>query len=95
MEHDDCRVPECHCPVCDKKIDAASNLYDESERPFPGDVSVCIQCGTILVFDFDLTMRLPTEEETRAIRENEELSKALTKTQVEISMFHMGLLDKQ
>jgi len=38
----------------------------DGERPKPGDFSVCLYCGCLLVFDFTATaLRLPWSEERR------------------------------
>jgi len=56
-------VPVCPCPTCGKENDSASCLQDESADPSPGDFTVCIGCGEILVFTEKLTTRVPTISE--------------------------------
>ena len=63
---EDYRMPECHCPYCGKKISAASNAIDEGE-PKVGDVTICLYCGEVAMFDADLHLREPTADETIAI----------------------------
>ena len=60
------RMPTSHCPNCGKKIDAASGVEDEHAIPEPGDVSICIKCGTFLEFNEDLTVK---EATTNTLRE--------------------------
>jgi hypothetical protein len=36
---------------------------DPQASPRKDDISVCIACGALLVFNEDLTLRLPAEEE--------------------------------
>jgi hypothetical protein len=52
------RLPACHCPYCETRLDAATNLA-KVIMPKPGDISVCIQCAQILIFADDLTLRKP------------------------------------
>ncbi len=39
-----------HCRVCAHRIDAASPVYDE-DSPSCGDISICIACGEVSVFE--------------------------------------------
>lgn len=63
------RVPSNRCPVCKYQMDAATGVEPET-KPKPGDVSICWQCGAVLIFDTDLTSRLPTEQEFKELRES-------------------------
>lgn len=56
------RTPESKCPVCGHILDAATSINGEFE-PRPGDVTLCVQCGEILIFNKDLRGRIPTAEE--------------------------------
>ncbi len=51
------KVPPSTCPTCKYVNDAATYLQDESAQPKPGDFSVCLHCGEILIFNDDLTTR--------------------------------------
>lgn len=61
-------IPPSPCPNCGKVLDAATGV-DKRRRPNdrmvprPGNVSVCISCGHICVFDKKLRLRNPTEAE--------------------------------
>jgi len=59
-------VPATACPGCGRRNDAATSVFSDS-KPSPGSVSVCIACGHISVFNADLTLRNPTDAETREI----------------------------
>lgn len=48
-----------HCPNCNKLLDAATELSKEV-KPNPGDISICIYCGTILVFAVDMALMVAT-----------------------------------
>lgn len=52
-------LPASRCPVCHYQMDAATcaNKADEAARPRPGDISICISCGEILVFDDNFALR--------------------------------------
>jgi hypothetical protein len=53
------RHREQRCLHCGKKLDSASG----SASPEPGDISICIGCGGVLIFGDDCLMRLPTAKE--------------------------------
>src|SRR5258707_1048262 len=50
------RLPGSDCPSCRKPLDAATGINGDV-RPAPGDVTVCLYCGHIMVFADDLTVR--------------------------------------
>ncbi len=62
-------VPDITCPECHYVANRCAGVATES-RPVPGDLSLCIACAAIAVFDDELRLRRPTEEE-RAWAEND------------------------
>jgi len=60
------------CPECGKPLNGASGI-DTDNGPDPGDFSVCIYCGTILVFSEDIKLRHPTAEEMKDIAGDERI----------------------
>lgn len=64
-------LPVTHCPHCGHKHDAATNL-EAPRAPGQGDVSICLECGGIAVFDADpLRLRLPTPDEQAQLESNQ------------------------
>lgn len=59
-------VPTCCCLECGHEFNRASDVVTDN-MPAPGDVSVCIECGSIAVFRDDLTLRCITEREILAL----------------------------
>lgn len=57
------RTPKRAAPCCGKVLDAATG----TDRPSPADVSVCFECGSLLVFNDDLTLRILTAPELAAL----------------------------
>lgn len=64
------RVPETGdhalpgvCPKCGYKIDAAGNMPGETQRPGPGDLSICLDCTAVLRFDASMTLKAMTSTE--------------------------------
>jgi hypothetical protein len=47
------RTPLALCPECGYAFDAATHIGGRA-RPSPGDLSICLSCGTLLLFDDDL-----------------------------------------
>jgi hypothetical protein len=61
------RHPVVLCWHCDHMLDAATPMA-EPATPHHGDISLCLYCGVICVFDFldeteELTLRCPTTKE--------------------------------
>jgi len=75
----DATHPENRCPRCGHKLDRASGVNSGS-APATGDLSVCIQCGELLIFLEDLRIRSlsPAEFEELEI----ETKALLVKTQL-------------
>ena len=67
----DSRTPKSPCPWCGHILDGAmaADPKNPDATPKPGDVSVCISCAQILVFNDDLTMRasMPGEIEVTPV----------------------------
>ena len=56
-------TPISFCPQCNYKMDSADPARNDEGKPEPGDSSVCLNCGQLLVFDGELILRTPTREE--------------------------------
>lgn len=54
-------VPTSRCQLCLTEIDVATSF--DGERPSPGDLSVCIDCGALHAFRSDFRLRLATDED--------------------------------
>lgn len=55
-------LPEIdHCPVCAQRFTAVAPGMDieTDELPQEGDPSLCINCGSLLIFDANLRQVLP------------------------------------
>lgn len=61
------RVPDALCPHCGYRVDSASALGDAA-RPDPGDWSVCLRCGGVLMLDAALRPVLPAFGAYEALR---------------------------
>ena len=57
------RTPEAKCLRCEHKVDAVSHPTNDEVVPKPGDATVCLYCGYLMVFTDDMTFRELTEEE--------------------------------
>lgn len=55
-------MPKTRCLECGHDFDRASDVIAKN-KPTPGDVSLCIECANIAMFDDDLTLRSITERE--------------------------------
>jgi len=58
------RVPLAICPRCGYILDAATATeFNPEASPEPGDVTICVKCRSVLIFDAKLIPRKPTHEE--------------------------------
>lgn len=62
-EQHEYELPTCRCPLCGYEIDRAGNASKSATPPKPGDRSLCFECGGVLVFADDLSLRAPTFRE--------------------------------
>jgi hypothetical protein len=53
------------CHVCGYDTDAANSLVEGPGRqlPAPGDLSVCLNCGTLAILAPDMALRAPKPED--------------------------------
>jgi hypothetical protein len=73
------------CPRCGTPVDAATGVFDARDgSPGPGDVTVCLYCAAVSVFDADLRLRPPTAEERREMAQD----KRVQRTVAEITRFN-------
>ena len=62
------QLPAQSCPTCGHCLDAASAYNSPgTHRPKRGDVSVCIACGTILVYSRKLVLERMTFEDLTSL----------------------------
>ena len=57
------RLFESECLGCGKLLGAAADPTDDDAVPEPGDITICIGCGYLMVFADDLTFREIREDE--------------------------------
>lgn len=69
----DHRVKKNICLICNHQLDGATQVNGD-EEPKLGDVSICIECGNIALFDDNLGLRQPTIEEEREILKDPNIS---------------------
>jgi hypothetical protein len=64
-------LPLSRCVVCDHEMDMATCLQNEGAIPRPNDISICIRCGNLAIYDNDLHLRELTEDELDEVRSSE------------------------
>jgi hypothetical protein len=60
------RVAKTHCPVCRYHVSVTTGLGHD-EKPIPGDVTLCINCASVLVFTDNLAVREPSLVELESL----------------------------
>lgn len=68
------RTKLTRCPHCGTKLDSLGDLED-GRPPGPGDVSVCVRCGGVMVIGEGLGVRAATKEEMRVFDRDPEIQK--------------------
>lgn len=61
------RIPPFHCPKCGYLMNKSTDAFSSSVKPTEGDVSMCLMCGNLMLFNADLSVREPTEAERREL----------------------------
>ena len=51
---------QSRCPECGHKLDAATDI-NENKAPKAGDISLCINCGAVLEFNADFSVKTFTD----------------------------------
>lgn len=62
---DETKAPRC--PNCSHILSAATGISGDSQ-PKELDITVCISCAAILLFDDKLHLRFPTDDEMENLR---------------------------
>lgn len=62
------RLPSSACTRCGKKVDDATSLTSDDDRPGPGDITLCINCCHIMTYADDLTVRNLTGAEIEKLK---------------------------
>jgi ribosomal protein L40E len=70
------RIPASKCFKCGYKMAATKHAGNDHARPREGDISMCLHCGALMIFEPDLTMRPPTSAETDELKLHPEVIQA-------------------
>lgn len=62
-------LPGCECLSCHKTVDCGTG----SQRPSPGDITVCFYCGHIMAFNDAMTLRGLTSQEMYDVAGNAQI----------------------
>jgi transcription initiation factor IIE alpha subunit len=65
-------LPRSNCPKCKEPLDAATSNEDIS--PKPGDLTICINCGTMLKFNHNLSIEELTTDEFMDLHDDERIA---------------------
>lgn len=56
------KLPGCVCTNCGKLVDGASS-FETDRSPRPGDATICVYCGHLMVFDDTMKLRELNDQE--------------------------------
>jgi hypothetical protein len=68
------------CPHCCQHHEAATHMGGADFEPDDGDVTICLGCGRLCIFDSESYggLRKPTKKEQRTIDRNERVREVVT-----------------
>ena len=64
-----------HCSQCGHELDTVTGL--DRHAPSPGNVSICIACLHVTIFDAKLRRQEPTPVEARQVQADQRLQRVL------------------
>lgn len=57
------KVPVSVCVSCGESNDSFTSVKADDARPKSGDISICLYCGHVAIYDDNLTLRELTDDE--------------------------------
>ena len=63
-------TPSCKCPRCGYEFDRASGAFGNFV-PRTGDLTACLKCGLVMVFNSDLTVHIASDQEMQSLTPGE------------------------
>lgn len=60
------KTPKDACPVCEYEVDRASGVNTDTP-PQEGDLSICLRCAAVLVFDEDLHLGIFPDDDVKLL----------------------------
>jgi len=58
----DHEVPQSQCPRCFSYLDRAGEAEEQGRGPGPSDISICLHCGAILMFNDEMKLVYAPDE---------------------------------
>lgn len=74
-KHNHTFIPEFRCLKCNYRMDCTTEAFGEG-MPKAGDLSMCMMCGYLMVFNEDLTVRELTPEERVRVKSDPNVIRA-------------------
>ena len=56
-------IPDVACPTCSYEFIRATGF--DGKKPQPHDVTMCMGCSEIFIFNEDMSIRLPNDDDLR------------------------------
>ena len=69
---DESEMPKAFCLNCGHEFTLSSGV-DNNSKPSPGCIAVCIECGHVMAFTRNMTMRALTDAEMEGVAGNESI----------------------
>ncbi len=74
-------IPESPCPACAYPMNRADNVHGPAGAPEVGSLTLCLNCGQLLVFDAPSSLRMPTREEISEVMADSKAWEVIEKSQ--------------
>lgn len=79
----------CNCPYCHYKVDRCLNI-STAGPPKAGDFTLCIRCGNLSIFDSELKMRVPSEDDLAELAKSPENMQLVARARAAIRAISMS-----
>ncbi len=87
----DLPVPQSQCTKCHTPLELATNLADANgPGPEPGNITFCLYCGAVNVFDDELQLREPTQADLQIVEASPEMVSARRRILQYLALYKHG-----
>ena len=67
------RIGNDNCPSCKTLLDAVEGINDKEAMPNPHDITICVKCGEILEFSYDMALVIASDKVFNELDESDRL----------------------
>lgn len=78
-------MPVSKCPICGYEVNSASKpttVFGERDQPVPGDLSICLKCGELLVFQRDMRLVMANLDDLHGLDDRDMKTMEITQDKI-------------